>query len=661
MLSVGMPNRDQDRRQTRRRVARHASPADLPRLPRPLAIGLKTPVGKVVGQVRWIDTFELLLLTPGRVAEAGEIPARIALSTTDFADVTLRVLQVEDPWSTAGGVLQVARWMPKDDETLARLEAFMRSTNAIVFGIDYAHPRSTNERQLAATEAKKKEIEREALAALRGRHSGELAESTSRHASVVRRNRAFTLGAGLSGLLLGAVLGLLGDDFRLLRVLLWRVDPARAIELGVLEGATLAGEDFSGAKIDLVKFRESRLVGASFRGASLDHADFTGADLRRADLREAKLTDSVIVNSALAGARFAGADLRGAAIRADLAAADLRGALFDGTTSWPSPEPAFGAFGPSARAAGASVEDVVADGWDLTGANFEGAELHRVSLKGARLDAARLGGALLVGVNFREASLTRADLRRATLREAHLDGANLSDAQLDAADLAGASLTGARLARARAAGVNLTGSALGSADLSQADLRGARLVGADLRAAGLLDALLLGADLTGARLDGARLAGAVVDTRTKLPEGAHRAALGLRVLGPGAALPSLVLPENSDLVDQDLAGATLLGLRAPAAAMRGVNLSAANLNGADLQRADLSGASLDRTQLQSANLVDARLVSANLSGANLSGANLAGADLSAARLAGAKFTGARANAATRWPGGRAPVGIQAVP
>ncbi len=661
MLAAGMPGLDQDRRQAKRRVARHASPADLPRLARPLAIGLKTPVGKVVGQVRWIDSNELLLLTPGRVAEAGDVPARIALSSAEFADVTLRVLQGEDPWSTAGGVLQVARWMPKDDETRARLEAFMRETNAIVFGVDYAHPRSTNERQLAATEAKKKELEREALKALRERLAGELGEGAARLASVVRRNRAWTRAAAATGLLIGAVLGLLGNDFRLLRVLLWRVDPARAIELGVLEGAALAGEDFGGADIDLVKFRDSRLVGASFRRASLDHADFTGADLRRADLRGAKLTDAVMVNASLAGTRFAGADLRGAAIRGDLAAADLRGALFDATTSWPSPEPAFGALGPAARAAGATVRDVSADGWDLSGANLEGAELQRVSLKGARLDDARLGDALLVGVSLGEASLARADLRGATLREAVLDGANLSDGRLERADLAGAGLAGARLPRARAAEVNLTRAVLANADLSQADLRRAKLVKADLRAASLLDAVLLGSDLRGALLDGATFTGAVIDVHTVLPEHANPAILGLRVLGRGAVLPSLALPEGTDLAEQDLAGATLLGLRAPGASLRGANLAGTNLNGADLRRAELSSAAMARAQLQSANLGDARLVNADLSGANLSGANLAGADLSAARLGGAKFTGARANAATRWPAGRAPAGVQALP
>lgn len=642
-------------------MVRHASPADLPRLARPLAIGLKTPVGKVVGQVRWIDTAELLLLTPGRVVEPGDLPARIALSSAEYADVTLRVLQVEDPWSTVGGVLQVARWMPKDEETKARLEAFMRQTNAIVFGIDYAHPRSTNERQLAATEAKKKEADRETLKALREKLAGELGVATGRLASVVRRNRAWTLAAALTGILLGGLLGLLGNDFRLLRVLLWRVDPARAIELGVLEGAALAGEDFSGANIDLVKFRESRLVGASFRSASLDHADFTGADLRRADLRQAKLTDAVMVNASLTGARFAGADLRGAAIRGDLGAADFRGALFDATTSWPSPEPALGALGPGARAAGAAVHDVTADGWDLSGANLEGADLQRVSLKGAKLEAAKLGGALLAGVNLSEAGLARADLRGATLREVALDGANLSDGQLENAALPGASLAGARLPRARAAGIDLTRAALGNADLSQADLRGAKLVEADLRAANLIDAILLGGNLGGAKLDGARLAGAVIDTHTVLPEGANPVSLALRVLGPGAVLPSLVLPEGSDLADQDLGGATLLALRAPGASLRGANLGATNLSGADLQRADLSGATLARAQLQSANLGDARLVNADLTGANLSGANLAGADLSAARLGGARFTGARANAATRWPAGRAPAGVQAVP
>ena len=118
--------------------------------------------------------------------------------------------------------------------------------------------------------------------------------------------------------------------------------------------------------------------------------------------------------------------------------------------------------------------DLQLDTSPLRGANWEGADLHKLNL----------GGAYLRMIGLERANLQGANLRGANLRSARLDQANLRDA-----------------------------------DLTRANLCYARLVQADLRDAYLQDADLSTADLTSAQLQGAVLTGAKFDAFTTLPNG----------------------------------------------------------------------------------------------------------------------------------------------
>lgn len=197
---------------------------------------------------------------------------------------------------------------------------------------------------------------------------------------------------------------------------------------------------------------------------------------------------------------------------------------------------------------------------DLRKADLSASDLTGADLSGSNLTGAMLGGAPLKGAILEDACLNWADLRRADLRDSVLDDAFLSGADLAGADLGGATavnarfwvagMTGASLAGANLRGADMREASLGGADLSRADMSGAVLTWADLRGA-----LLKGTDLKIALLDGAmlagtdlgettgltcgRLRGAVVDDKTKLPDG-----LDCRIEPTGAPGLSRVLPTD---------------------------------------------------------------------------------------------------------------------
>ena len=79
-------------------------------------------------------------------------------------------------------------------------------------------------------------------------------------------------------------------------------------------------------------------------------------------------------------------------------------------------------------------------GWNLAGANLQGAALWEANLQGAALWEANLQGADLRGANLQGADLRGANLQGADLRGANLQGANLRGANLQGADLRDANL-----------------------------------------------------------------------------------------------------------------------------------------------------------------------------------------------------------------------------
>lgn len=161
-------------------------------------------------------------------------------------------------------------------------------------------------------------------------------------------------------------------------------------------------------------------------------------------------------------------------------------------------------------------------GRDLTGADFEEADIRHADFSSATLNGAFLYRARATNAHFRFAQLKGATLAYAQLQGAILDNAQLQGATLDYAQLQGAQLKQAQLQGAPLQSAQLQGASLGfnllgvsggigfiyGAQLQGADLRGAQLQGATLSSAGLQGAMLDDAEVQGAELDGAQLQGA---------------------------------------------------------------------------------------------------------------------------------------------------------
>lgn len=293
------------------------------------------------------------------------------------------------------------------------------------------------------------------------------------------------------------------------------------------------------------------LTGVDLSGIDFTGADLTGAHLESANLRGAKLGKAILTEAVLAHAQLQGADLRGAQLqRANLGGAALAGAVFDeadcshanfGTcvldevsfvravlaqTQWLDCQ-----FGRcdwrGANANGVmllkhTLDGLVADGADLSQANFI-----ECSLAGTRFVQARLASANFITCNLAGAVFTGAQLPQCIFAQGcDLQRADFAQARLPGANLRGAKLAGARFTQADAAGADLS-----EADLTEAQLEGASFAGGLLirtrferaRAAqsNWMNAIAQKADLRGTDLRGANLYGAdvsqvLIDEHTQL-------------------------------------------------------------------------------------------------------------------------------------------------
>jgi len=167
------------------------------------------------------------------------------------------------------------------------------------------------------------------------------------------------------------------------------------------------------------------------------------------------------------------------------------------------------------------LQDVNAEGVDLTGINLEYLYLARVNLRdanlqdanmyyvtlgsvdldganllGANLQGINLQGAKLGKVNFQDVNLMDADLRNADLVSANLQGTNLQDAILSKANLRDANLQDANLKYAKLVASDLRGANLQGANLEDADLQGSILSKANLKDANLLNTILKNVNLS---------------------------------------------------------------------------------------------------------------------------------------------------------------------
>lgn len=304
-------------------------------------------------------------------------------------------------------------------------------------------------------------------------------------------------------------------------------DPRRAEVLAAIErgeslaGADLAGVDLSGCLIANADLRGARLTRANLSGAQLERCQLDGAILSEAELslasldgcslRNAELVsvrahrvrihgchfdDAVVLDSYLRESRWLGASLLRTELgqsemseadfrECDLFEADLTGcALTRATFSRCRLEDAW--------MEGVSASAITFDGCQASLVRLaEGADLTRANFKRTALDGARFCGS-----NLREATFKLATLTRADFTESHLDRA---------------SLVGCDLRSARFDGATLTGASLLKANLMHARFEGASLRKVDLRGANLYQAELMGAVLEGARLDLANVVGTRIE------------------------------------------------------------------------------------------------------------------------------------------------------
>lgn len=265
---------------------------------------------------------------------------------------------------------------------------------------------------------------------------------------------------------------------------------------------TLIGVNLSGTDLRWIQLPEANL-----KLANLQKADLSGANLRKANLQWASLRGANLSRVTLEGTDIRGADLTGAK---NLISRQVAVAIYDKKTKFPAGMsfgniPKYDQFSLRSNLGVKTLVGAEAQGMILRWGDFAGADMQWSSLQRTDLTGANLSQANLSGANLHDANLWEVDLQMANLKNASLQGSNLKQANLRIADLTGTNLQGANLS-----GADLYKAKLQSAKLTEANLSGADLSGADLR----------GADLRGVKnITINQLAQAVVDIRTRLPEG----------------------------------------------------------------------------------------------------------------------------------------------
>lgn len=270
-------------------------------------------------------------------------------------------------------------------------------------------------------------------------------------------------------------------------------------KLGVdsLVGADLSGADLRWNYLQEANLKKANLQGTDLKGTNLRKANLQGADLRGANLSEANLEETDL----------RGADLTGVQ---NLILRQIVVAVYDKETKFPEGV----TFGDIPKynkdrlrstlgvktLVGVEAKGMILRWGDFKGADMQWATLQRTDLTGANLSETNLSAANLHGTNLSEVDLQKANLKNASLEGANLMQANLQEADLTGADLQGANLSGADLHKTKLLAANLTGANLSGVDLRSVDLRGA-----DLREV--------------KNITMKQLAQAIVDGRTRLPEG----------------------------------------------------------------------------------------------------------------------------------------------
>lgn len=639
-------------------VRRLPSAADLPKLPAPLPLQLRSDTGNVIAKVRWIDTREMLFWSIPVVPSGRDILARITLAPGSIVDVTLRVLEGEAPVRSGDGHIHVARWIGTNDTDRAQLVTALQALNPEVFSPDYRHPRPPRKVDRTAALAAQRAAETAALEARKEEYARQLADCIAARKRVSARIRAQ---AGLVGLI-AASAGFLGvmvaDGFQTARWLLFTVNAPVATQYGLLAGIELPGAILDSVTLAEVNLEQAMFTGASMRHANLAGANLAGARLERSDLRGTNLAGANLDGAALRGARLNGADLRGAKVQSTLEFADFHSAFFDANTKWPATGAPHGALGPGGRAEQLSFEGVKAAGWNLDGIVLDNSKLVDCDFAGASFVGGSLKNVHFQGSLLEKMNGERGDFSGANCAACEVSGALLVGANLSEGNWAGAKFVDSTAKDITAIKADFSGSDFQGADWSGANLTGANLSGAHMLRASLSHSQLWAANLSGTDLTSTNLSGSVADFSTIWPDGFVASAAGVSLLVPGATLVAASWPDSLDISSRGLAGLTAKGLRAKSLVAKQTNLSGAQLAGATLEQADFAGAVLTAAVFSAATLDGSTFVGADLTRAKLDGAKICGVDFTAARLGGVEWRGAVACAATIWPENKTPAGVK---
>ncbi len=144
----------------------------------------------------------------------------------------------------------------------------------------------------------------------------------------------------------------------------------------------------------------------------------------------------------------------------------------------------------------ADLAEMDLDHYDLTDSDLTRADLWCANLLGANLERARLNGASLEGAGVSSATFRNTQLRGASLKDAFGTRANFDSADMTKAILADCNLSTCSFVRTTLCGAILDGAKCEGADFSCADLTGAKLRGAILDRAKLDHSILRGALVT---------------------------------------------------------------------------------------------------------------------------------------------------------------------
>ena len=229
-----------------------------------------------------------------------------------------------------------------------------------------------------------------------------------------------------------------------------------------LDGAHLAGLNFSSADLSKANLSGAYLLGANLRKVNLSSADLSGAYLLGANLSSANLSNANLSGAHLSDANLSDANLSDADILGtDISKTKLLGANLSGTNF-----------------TGVTFSNVNLSNMNLSGANLAGKDLSSMNLSSMNLSGTNLSNAILRKTNFSKANLSTANLSDTNLSEANFSGANLSGANLSGAKFPDANLSGADLSEANFRKAELRCSQLHNAhSINKADFREAMING----------------------------------------------------------------------------------------------------------------------------------------------------------------------------------------